>query len=44
MHPERWSKETRDWSIIDKVWLNPEKADKSINSENIIIIYTICDN
>lgn len=34
MHPERWTKETRDWSIVDKVWLNPEKVDKSINSEN----------
>ena len=24
-HPERWSKDTRDWSIEVKVWLNPEK-------------------
>jgi putative transposase len=25
-HPERWSKETRDWSLDDRVWLNPEKS------------------
>jgi putative transposase len=23
-HPERWSKETRDWSPIDSVELNPD--------------------
>jgi putative transposase len=27
MHPNRWTKDTRDWSIVDKVWLNPEKVD-----------------
>lgn len=25
-HPERWSRQTRDWSIDNKVWLNPEKS------------------
>ncbi|MFT9495404.1 hypothetical protein [Anaerosolibacter sp.] len=25
-HPERWSREIRDWSIDDEVWLNPEKT------------------
>lgn len=26
-NPERWSRATRDWSIVDKVWLNPEKSE-----------------
>jgi len=25
-NPNRWSGETRDWSIEDQVWLNPEKV------------------
>ncbi len=29
-HPERWSRNTRNWSLSDKVWLNPEK-EESIN-------------
>ena len=24
-HPERWSKQVRDWSLSDTVWLNPDK-------------------
>lgn len=30
-HPERWSKGTRNWTLGDEVWLNPEriKATKS---------------
>jgi len=28
-HPERWSRKTRDWTLEDKVWLNPEKAECS---------------
>lgn len=24
-HPERWSKEIRNWSLPDETWLNPEK-------------------
>jgi putative transposase len=28
-HPERWSRSTRNWSLDDEVWLNPEtKSDK----------------
>lgn len=27
-HPERWSGTTRDWSLPDKVYLNPEKDTK----------------
>lgn len=27
-NPERWAKEIRDWSLEDRVWLNPEKHDK----------------
>ncbi len=33
-HPGRWTKDTRDWSIVDKVWLNPEKADNISDSKN----------
>jgi len=25
VHPERWSREVRNWSLQDKVWLNPER-------------------
>jgi transposase InsO family protein len=25
-HPERWSGNTRDWSVVGKVFLNPDKA------------------
>jgi hypothetical protein len=25
-HPARWSGDTRDWSLEEEVWLNPEKA------------------
>lgn len=32
MNPGRWSRDTRDWSIVDKVWLNPEKADTSVET------------
>jgi putative transposase len=31
LNPGRWSGKTRDWSIVDKVWLNPEKADADFN-------------
>jgi len=27
-HPERWSGETRDWSIESEVWLNPERISR----------------
>ena len=26
-NPNRWSKNTRDWSPVRLVWLNPEKGD-----------------
>lgn len=25
-HPERWSRQTRNWSLSNEVWLNPEKV------------------
>ncbi len=28
-HPERWAKETRNWSINDTVFLNPEKVENT---------------
>lgn len=31
-HPERWSGETRDWSLPEKVHLNPEKHDLEFRS------------
>jgi len=24
-HPERWSRNIRNWSLEDEVWLNPER-------------------
>jgi putative transposase len=27
-HPARWTRQTRDWSIGNEVWLNPEKSQK----------------
>ncbi len=26
-HPQRWSRETRNWSPVGKVWLNPQKSE-----------------
>jgi len=26
-HPERWSRNIRNWDLEDQVWLNPEKVD-----------------
>jgi len=28
-HPERWSGETRDWSPVNEVWLNPDNEETS---------------
>jgi len=25
LHPERWTRNTRDWTLAPRVWLNPEK-------------------
>lgn len=25
-HPERWARQTRDWSNVKEVWLNPDKS------------------
>jgi putative transposase len=33
MNPGRWTKDTRDWSIVDKVWLNPEKVETSAETK-----------
>lgn len=27
-NPQRWSGDTRNWSPVDEVWLNPEKSTK----------------
>jgi putative transposase len=31
LHPERWTRATRDWSQVDEVWLNPEKLDGNVD-------------
>ena len=30
-HPERWTKATRNWSLEDKVFLNPEKVAQNVD-------------
>jgi putative transposase len=27
-HPQRWSRDTRNWSPVGTVWLNPEKEEQ----------------
>lgn len=34
MHPERWSKDIRNWTLEEEVWLNPERVKMTL-SENI---------
>ncbi len=33
-HPERWTGQTRDWSLINEVWLNPEKSQVEDKTES----------
>lgn len=33
-HPERWSRSTRNWSLDEAVWLNPNTTKESELSEN----------
>lgn len=35
-HPQRWSRDIRDWSLEDKVWLNPEKLQAERNDQKLI--------
>lgn len=30
LHPERWSRDIRNWTLEDEVWLNPERISKTI--------------
>ena len=32
-NPERWAKDIRDWSLVDKVFLNPEKVVENVDKE-----------
>src|SRR5579863_8151313 len=32
-HPERWSRDIRNWDLPTEVWLNPERASKEPLSE-----------
>lgn len=34
-HPERWSGNTRDWSLDDIVWLNPERSQQENTEEKL---------
>jgi len=35
-HPERWSRQTRNWSLPNEVWLNPEKSQgKDVVASNL---------
>ena len=34
-HPERWSRDTRNWNLPTEVWLNPP-ADKNTVSGSVI--------
>ncbi len=41
-HPERWNgRNTRDWSDITAVWLNPDKVDKVLESTALLQSETI---
>jgi len=40
-NPRRWSGRTRDWSVIDTVTLNPERADIELTSEQQPISRTV---
>ena len=33
-HPNRWSKEIRNWSLETEVWLNPEKDDQDASAKS----------
>jgi len=33
-HPERWTREIRDWTLDEEVWLNPERVAKDVGKEN----------
>lgn len=33
-HPERWSKGIRDWSLEDKVFLNPERISENVDKDS----------
>ena len=30
-HPERWTKDIRNWSLEDKAFLNPERKEKTVD-------------
>lgn len=32
-HPERWSGKTRNWTKVDEVFLNPEKATRPVTNK-----------
>jgi len=34
-NPERWSRNIRNWSLADKIWLNPKKEDAVEFIQNI---------
>jgi putative transposase len=36
-HPHRWSKTTRNWTLTDEVWLNPETSTRSNETEDELV-------
>ncbi|AOT70566.1 integrase core domain-containing protein [Geosporobacter ferrireducens] len=32
-HPERWSREIRNWDLDEEVWLNPEKSSEIVEEK-----------
>jgi putative transposase len=35
VHPERWSRKTRNWSLAPEVWLNPERSNVIVHEANL---------
>ncbi|MDO9536557.1 MAG: hypothetical protein Q7J85_14815 [Bacillota bacterium] len=47
-NPERWSKGTRNWSIADEVWLNPEQTkaitkQQSVSLSEVVKVAALAD-
>jgi putative transposase len=34
-HPERWSGNTRNWNLVEEVYLNPEKKQSEIETNKV---------
>lgn len=36
-HPERWTRNTRDWTLDKEVWLNPERVSNDVDKKEEVI-------